>query len=912
MPPEAESSTASAGNRTLDKALVAAGLRNLGRTADGLKNAFLDLIVRGENISRIDLIEQYPHLQHVDLSNNALSSLRPLGALRYLLSVSATDNELAEVLDFESPFILHSADLSRNRIASIRDLSAFVHLRSLVLDGNQIQEIAGLERLVNLEVLSLNNNAVTRISGLAKCPIKELLLNGNRIKRIENIESLQELRVLELRDNQITSLRGLEGHPVLSAVDLENNGVASVDECRFVAGLACLRHLNLAGNAAIQATPAYRSILLFRLPALLSLDRAEVTPEEKVAAANFHGADREARREIRQRYFPDGELSNWPRTDLDDEVPAVVALSLAMTGTAGPEGFHPSPAEDRPLSESGRFSETVRPAPHSYGPPEEIPEDAVPELAGDPAASGGLSLRPAAAQPVFVAGVTSLLDFSVADRFAARAPAQAAGSVQELAAHLASICGEGVDPAVRDAMRARTIYRWICTNVAFDVARLQRGYSASDLHESGAAVVLRRRRAVAAGYAELFVALAAGAGLEAALVAGYGKGPGYRVAARFDRHNHTWNAVRVAGAWRLVDCCWGAGQLSADGADWAPRFLEHYFLTPPHHFVADHLPLEPRWQLPDEFPPELGPRPLTRGDFERRPCLRPAFFEHGLALASHAADAVIPAAVQLPVSIALEAPPGVGLYASLEQVAAGEGRSAPPSAGREGPLAQAVREQLEASLVVRDGGRAEVSVVCPAPGDYVLSLAARSSATAEKPQLAVVYLVQASHGGGGEGAAGRRMASAFPRQTAAFGASEASLLSPLEGALPSGTVQFFSLRLPAAEAVAVVDAAGEWHNMNPAGSISSAPAVPAPHAPDRPSHLSSGLASAGGAGQGAAPVAFEGRIKVQGTGTLSVQAKLAGQRTYTPLLYYQVFPKAAVQLAAAGAAPPTFSVTNSK
>lgn len=46
------------------------------------------------------------------------------------------------------------------------------------------------------------------------------------------------------------------------------------------------------------------------LPQLRALDGAPVTPAERLAAANMHGAEAEGLSAIRRKHFPDGELDD--------------------------------------------------------------------------------------------------------------------------------------------------------------------------------------------------------------------------------------------------------------------------------------------------------------------------------------------------------------------------------------------------------------------------------------------------------------------------------------------------------------------------------------------------------------------------------------------------------------------------
>lgn len=45
-------------------------------------------------------LEEYIHLQNVNVSNNNLVTLKPLSSLKYLVKVNAKNNKLSKLLDF--------------------------------------------------------------------------------------------------------------------------------------------------------------------------------------------------------------------------------------------------------------------------------------------------------------------------------------------------------------------------------------------------------------------------------------------------------------------------------------------------------------------------------------------------------------------------------------------------------------------------------------------------------------------------------------------------------------------------------------------------------------------------------------------------------------------------------------------
>lgn len=262
------------------------------------------------------------------------------------------------------------------------------------------------------------------------------------------------------------------------------------------------------------------------------------------------------------------------------------------------------------------------------------------------------------------------------DAFALSAPHDAAGSVESLSAYLSKAGGS-------DADKARVIFRWIAANVKYD----PEGIPALRSEDQTPAAVLRTGKAVCEGYSSLFEGLARAAGLEAVTISGYAKGMRYRAGDRFSGPpDHAWNAVKIAGAWRLVDCTWGAGAMDVSGV-YRERFEPFYFLTAPDRFLFTHYPLDPRWQLVD--------KPITLEEFEEMPYLKEPFFKAGMRLLSHPSCVIETPRRSLAVEIGT--PEDCVLHVKLYR-----------------------DEQASAVPCVRRNDREVLQVVFPSSGEYVL------------------------------------------------------------------------------------------------------------------------------------------------------------------------------------------------
>ncbi|KAM6301728.1 leucine-rich repeat and guanylate kinase domain-containing protein [Podargus strigoides] len=269
----------------LDEDTVAEGLHKLGRSAPGTEYVYVNLSLSGRELSDINILSRYIHLQKVELSYNKINDLSCISHMPYLLELNVSNNELTTYFGFKPPKKLKEVDFSYNQIPKMQDLSAYHSLTKLLLDFNNIEKIRGLEKCHNLTHLSLSHNRLIAISGLENLPIRILNLSSNQIEKITGLDSLKTLWKLDLSSNKITSLEGLQEHDLLEVINLEDNEIAELRELEYIEDLPLLRVLNLLKNP-LQEQTDYWLLVIFTMLQLTELDLKKISVEEKVAAVN--------------------------------------------------------------------------------------------------------------------------------------------------------------------------------------------------------------------------------------------------------------------------------------------------------------------------------------------------------------------------------------------------------------------------------------------------------------------------------------------------------------------------------------------------------------------------------------------------------------------------------------------------
>jgi thiol-disulfide isomerase/thioredoxin len=178
-------------------------------------------------------------------------------------------------------------------------------------------------------------------------------------------------------------------------------------------------------------------------------------------------------------------------------------------------------------------------------------------------------------------------DFSGPDNHAARFPRQSIPSTD-----VGWLANQLTAPFPSHTDKARAIFTWLHHNVAYDVV----SYFRTGLKPSTPQSTIQSGLAVCEGYAGLFSALALKAGLECMVLSGASKGGPYQPMKPGDpmptyKSDHAWNAVRIDdGEWKLIDSCWGAGNVDNNAQTFTKDFKPYWFTMTNQVFGYSHYP----------------------------------------------------------------------------------------------------------------------------------------------------------------------------------------------------------------------------------------------------------------------------------------------------------------------------------
>jgi hypothetical protein len=256
------------------------------------------------------------------------------------------------------------------------------------------------------------------------------------------------------------------------------------------------------------------------------------------------------------------------------------------------------------------------------------------------------------------------------------------------------------------------------------------------------------------GHSLLFKAICTAMGLQAEVVGGHERKAEGGAPAEC---SHSWNAVKINGAWGLVEPTWDPSRYERGQAVRKPNFYN--FLTPPKEFLSKHVPDETKWQLLE--------KPLQQSEIDELPYASSPFYSSGLKAMGKAANSTV--AGESTAKLTFENPAHVPMVAELW-----EGK-------------QKLSNRLTFSQT--EGETAGVWIVFPHAGRYTLKILSKSVLQPDHWDEAIAYSLMAN-GGVGQDAG-------LPETFELFMKSGASLNLPSAYYLKGGDT-LFSIRIPGA------------------------------------------------------------------------------------------------------------------
>lgn len=256
---------------------------------------------------------------------------------------------------------------------------------------------------------------------------------------------------------------------------------------------------------------------------------------------------------------------------------------LAVNAKALPTTPVPALPQTAIRSTSIEVIDAPPPVPRSTR-PTQAQIDASRSLAGSGSPHGGVYSNRAA-----VSGCLRCRDFREPDRVAALYPRHTLPA--DPTSYLADVlCTQFDSPTDK----ARAIFTWLHHNIDYDTERFFNKTVKGESPETS----ISRGLAVCGGYASIYSAIALKAGLECIMITGHGKGYGFgKLKARDplpppNPTGHAWNAVRIDnGEWKLIDACWGAGQLQ--DKTYNRNLADGCFTMSNEDFGLKHFPADP-------------------------------------------------------------------------------------------------------------------------------------------------------------------------------------------------------------------------------------------------------------------------------------------------------------------------------
>lgn len=180
--------------------------------------------------------------------------------------------------------------------------------------------------------------------------------------------------------------------------------------------------------------------------------------------------------------------------------------------------------------------------------------------------------------------------------------------------------------------KARAAFRWVATNISYDVALSESmnhtsknafSYKTEKEREAKDKIfkldlvhsTMITKKTVCHGYAALMEYLYLKLGLETKIVFGNLRSDPSQIGEMPSELNHAWNVVKIDNKWEFVDTTLAAGFVSSKTNLFKFFFNDAYFCTPPDRFFLNHYPIDEKWLLVTKNKKDFAPLAVYFGSY---------------------------------------------------------------------------------------------------------------------------------------------------------------------------------------------------------------------------------------------------------------------------------------------------------
>jgi hypothetical protein len=301
--------------------------------------------------------------------------------------------------------------------------------------------------------------------------------------------------------------------------------------------------------------------------------------------------------------------------------------------------------------------------------------------------------------------------------------------------------------------RVKLIHDWIADNIRYNFE----GFISGNLGDNTWTGVLKAKRSVCEGYANLFEQMCVIAGIKSLKVTGFAKGYGYNpLKATPGATNHAWNVITIMDNRYLVDVTWDSGYINYFGQS-VKDYSTEYLFADPSRFINSHLPEKPEDQLLTKS--------LTYEEFNGLPNFHGAFFDYGISSLDPALGSVIDS--QGALTLHFQCPDDIFLDAEIYD--------------------QKNKQIDSACFVTKEGNIATLHVAFPSSDTYALTLFASPRKLNGSRFFGVMEVLVRNKGTS-------ENKTLFPALFTGYWVTGCELVEPLQGQLEKGKEYQFVFR----------------------------------------------------------------------------------------------------------------------